>query len=223
MGHRAKAKQKDVENATKLRVFSGGRHDELEMLRRENAALKRQVAEQAQQLYLAMVDPLTGLYNRRYFEAQVKREIARCRRHRRCFSMFLIDLNDFKLVNDTLGHPAGDRLLRAFATRLQQSVRQQDLCCRLGGDEFLVLLPDTDLPSAKRLETRLSIKLDLWFRQEASPASVSMGTSTYGADGVLVEDLVAVADARMYRHKAACKGQRVRASTDEIRASRASG
>src|SRR5437899_12249130 len=90
---------------------------------------------------MALLDPLTGLFNRRYIEQRLEDEISRSQRHGRALSVILFDLDEFKQVNDTYGHGAGDALLKAFAERLSRATRGSDASARYGGDEFLVVLP----------------------------------------------------------------------------------
>ena len=102
--------------------------------------IRREVTEQ---LYrLSVLDPLTGLYNRRHIEQKLADEISRSERHGHPLTIILFDLNGFKQVNDTHGHPAGDAVLRAFADRLRKATRGSDAAGRYGGDEFLAVLPE---------------------------------------------------------------------------------
>src|SRR5260370_3909468 len=108
--------------------------------------LRRQLAEKQGHSgllrNLAMVDPLTGLYNRRFAEQRLAAEVARSERKGHPLTILTLDLNNFKQINDTYGHPAGDQVLQEFAARLNNVIRGGDLSVRLGGDEFLVLLPE---------------------------------------------------------------------------------
>ncbi|WP_206201851.1 sensor domain-containing diguanylate cyclase [Thermus tengchongensis] len=103
----------------------------------------------------AYTDPLTGLRNRRYLDLVLERELFRVQRYNRPLSLLVLDLDDFKKVNDTYGHPAGDRVLRALARCLEEHLRQSDRPVRLGGEEFAVLLVETPLAQAVRLAGRL--------------------------------------------------------------------
>src|SRR6201997_577778 len=114
------------------------------------------VEELAQEVYkMALLDPLTGLFNRRYIEQRLEDEIARSQRHGRPLSVILFDLDEFKQVNDTYGHGAGDALLRAFADKLSRATRGSDASSRYGGDEFLVVLPECKPENVQHVLKRL--------------------------------------------------------------------
>jgi two-component system cell cycle response regulator len=100
---------------------------------------------------LAVKDALTGLFNRRYLESHVGTLVERARRSAAPLSVLMADIDAFKSVNDTLGHSAGDSVLREFAQRLRRSIRSVDLACRLGGEEFIVVMPDTSWNGRDRL------------------------------------------------------------------------
>lgn len=102
-------------------------------------ALATVLAEQA------LRDPLTGLYNRRFFDEALAQHVEAARRYNRCLSLVLFDLDRFKKINDEVGHEAGDVALKTFARRLLQSLRKADIACRIGGDEFAAILPETPL------------------------------------------------------------------------------
>lgn len=102
----------------------------------------------------ALRDSLTGLYNRRYFDESLRNQIEAARRYGRELSLLLFDLDRFKEINDTCGHPAGDAVLQQFAVFLQNSVRKADIVCRIGGDEFAAILPETSLSNAWDLQER---------------------------------------------------------------------
>ena len=104
---------------------------------------------------MAMFDPLTGLYNRRFAEPRVETEVVRCQRKGTALTLLLLDLDGFKEINDNHGHPAGDAVLRAFAEHLTRAIRGSDLAARLGGDEFMLLLPECDSDQLQRVLERL--------------------------------------------------------------------
>ena len=104
---------------------------------------------------LADLDALTGLHNRRYFHETLAREVARAHRYNRKVALVVFDLDDFKDVNDRIGHLAGDSVLAEASERLRDVVRTADIACRIGGDEFAVIMPESGLPDAERLHTRV--------------------------------------------------------------------
>jgi diguanylate cyclase (GGDEF)-like protein len=116
----------------------------------ENARRFREARE------LADIDALTGLHNRRYFHETLAREVSRARRYRRPLSLVVLDLDDFKAVNDHIGHLAGDDVLAEIGKRMRSVVRTADIACRIGGEEFAVLLPESTLADAEQLYERLS-------------------------------------------------------------------
>src|SRR5215470_7535722 len=122
-------------------------------LSRQNAMLRREVARLQVFRGMAYRDPLTGLWNRRYFEERLKEEASRSERagSGRRFSVLVVDMNDFKTVNDRYGHQTGDALLKWTGEFLTTHLRTHDVACRTGGDEFTVLLPDVSAEDCGRL------------------------------------------------------------------------
>ena len=109
--------------------------------------------------HLADLDALTGLHNRRYFHDTLAREVARSRRYGRTMSLLVLDIDDFKTINDRIGHLAGDAVLAEAAERIASAVRSADVACRIGGDEFAVILPESTLTDADQLYERISTAL----------------------------------------------------------------
>jgi diguanylate cyclase (GGDEF)-like protein len=152
---------------------------------------------------LAMIDPLTGLYNRRFAEQRLAAEVARSERRGHPLTVLTLDLNNFKEINDTYGHPAGDHVLQEFASRLNKVIRGSDLAVRLGGDEFLVVLPECTLEQLKLVLERLgSFELD-WQGQKIR-VTFSAGWKDY-EKGDRPEEMLARADQALYTNKRATK------------------
>jgi diguanylate cyclase (GGDEF)-like protein len=167
--------------------------------------LRRQLAEKQDHSELlrnlAMVDPLTGLYNRRFAEQRLAAEVARSERKGHPLTVLTLDLNNFKQINDTHGHPAGDQVLLEFATRLNKVVRGADLAVRLGGDEFLVLLPECTLEQLQLVLVRLG-SLEVNWHGQKIPVTFSAGWKQYEM-GERPEELLARADEALYASKRA--------------------
>ncbi len=148
-------------------------------------------------------DSLTGAYSRAAFSPRLEEEIARAQRARSEFALVVVDLDHFKSVNDGFGHQRGDRVLREFARRLQDTVRGSDLVFRYGGDEFVLLLPDTDREAASQVVERLLVVVrDVAFDGDP-PLSLtaSIGVAIYPRDGHTSETLFSIADQRSYQAK----------------------
>jgi diguanylate cyclase (GGDEF)-like protein len=150
---------------------------------------------------LALIDPLTGLFNRRYAERQLRAEVARSQRKGYALTLVLFDLNRFKQINDRFGHPVGDLVLKEFGGRLNKAVREGDLAARLGGDEFLWLLTEctsTQLPALlRRLES-----IEVRHAGQAIPVNFACGWAEY-QQGKSPQDLLNDADKALYLNKQA--------------------
>jgi len=169
--------------------------------------LRRQLLERQDHSYilrnLAMIDPLTGLYNRRFAEQRLAAEVARSERRGHPLTVLVLDLNNFKEINDTYGHPAGDQVLLEFASRLNKVIRGSDLAVRLGGDEFLVLLPECSLDQLELVLERLS-SFELDWQGTRIPVTFSSGWKDF-AKGERPEDLLVGADQALYANKRVSK------------------
>ncbi len=169
--------------------------------------LRRQLLERQDHSYilrnLAMIDPLTGLYNRRFAEQRLAAEVARSERRGHPLTVLTLDLNNFKEINDTHGHPAGDQVLQEFASRLNKVIRGADLAVRLGGDEFLVVLPECTLEQLHFVLDRLS-SFELDWQGQKIPVTFSAGWKDYEM-GDRPEEMLARADEALYRSKRATK------------------
>ena len=151
------------------------------------------------------LDDLTGLPLRRSFQSTVEREIPRCKRTKKSFSIFHIDVNDFKTVNDTHGHPAGDQLLVSIATCISETLRTCDMVARVGGDEFMIFTPDQDEKGARTVLNHLLQKFKEGEHKWPFFKGVAIGSSTFGKDGTSFQELYDKADKAMYAHKEASK------------------
>ena len=165
------------------------------------------LAEQTRELsHAATVDPLTALFNRRYFATRIEEEIERARRYSLELSLLLIDVDDFKRLNDELGHLAGDYLLRQIAEVLKRSVRVFDVCTRFGGEEFAILMPGSGVNNALVVAERIRARVEQASR-EAGPLpphlriTVSLGLATLATDPS-PHEFIARADRALYRAKA---------------------
>ena len=171
---------------------------------------------------LSVTDPLTGLFNRAQIHATLEQEIQRTRRSDRGFCMLMIDLDGLKAVNDSLGHHRGDDVLRALARVITRSIRTVDTAARYGGDEFVVLLPETEpagaLVVAEKIRTGAE-ELSLTLENENLTTSVSIGLVYHPDDGTTVDELMIAADRAMYASKALGKNQ-VSSARDRRQAAR---
>lgn len=151
-------------------------------------------------------DALTGLFNRRYFERRLKEEHAHAKRHKRPFALVMIDLDHFKLVNDTYGHAAGDRVLRHVGKVISGQLREDDVSCRYGGEEFVLLLRGTTEDAARIVADRLRQNLAarpiaLGAKNKLCNVTCSAGVAAADHQNDFAEDVVARADAALYRAK----------------------
>jgi len=146
----------------------------------------------------ARVDELTGLFNRRHFEERIKEEISRHGRYGNAFSIFLLDLDNFKTYNDIYGHPSGDTLLNHIAKVVRNSVRNADQAFRYGGDEFIVILPQTDMNEAHAVAERVRKRIAREMKEREIAVTCSIGIASYPSDGVISGELVTVADTALY-------------------------
>jgi diguanylate cyclase (GGDEF)-like protein len=157
----------------------------------------------------AVTDPLTGLYNRRLFSETFEKELNRGRRYGSPLGLVVLDLHRFKEVNDKHGHPRGDEVLRAAAATLKKALRTSDFAFRIGGDEFALLLPQTDAEQALALSRRVETVFAEMLQPLQLIVGVSMdhGVATYPQDGEQADQLIRVADERLYRLKQANHGR----------------
>jgi len=151
----------------------------------------------------AVTDPLTDLYNRRLFAETFEKELNRARRYGQPLGLVMLDLHRFKEVNDKHGHPRGDEVLRAAAATLKKALRTSDYAFRIGGDEFALLLPQTDAEQALALARRVETVFAEMLQPLQLTVGVSMdhGVANFPQDGEQADQLIRIADERLYRLK----------------------
>ena len=169
--------------------------------------LENAMLGQEQMRHLAETDPLTETYNRRALGVKLQQEVERAQRYGTVLTCVMLDIDNFKAVNDTFGHLAGDRVLRQIANILRREQRAVDVVARYGGEEFVVLLPETGGPGARIFAERVLRRVAAWdFGEPGKPVhvTVSIGLATYPDERVPDGDsLLRVADENLYRAKAA--------------------
>jgi diguanylate cyclase (GGDEF)-like protein len=150
-------------------------------------------------------DPLTGLFNRRYMEESLERELRRAARNQRTLGAIMIDMDHFKRFNDSFGHDAGDTLLKALGALLQESSRKDDIACRYGGEEFTLILPEASIEAtsqrAEHLRQRVK-NLSLEYRgQSLGQVTLSLGVAAFPQHGLTSDGLLRAADSALYQAK----------------------
>ncbi|WP_257460215.1 GGDEF domain-containing protein [Archangium lipolyticum] len=154
---------------------------------------------------LTTMDGLTQIYNRRYFEEALEREVSRSRRYERSLALVMFDVDHFKQVNDRYGHLAGDYVLKQLASTLRTKIRREDVFARYGGEEFGLLLPEIDVVGAVKLaekSRKLVEKQRFEFDKNVIPVTISLGVAVLEAEHRDPEDLKRAADAKLYEAKA---------------------
>ena len=185
--------------------------DVTQRTRAEREILKLQERLQLQAIH----DPLTNLYNRLPLNEFFDRELSLARRHRRQVNVVMADMDSFKRLNDTYGHLAGDEVLRGFSGLLRTAYRSSDLCCRFGGEEFLVLLPDMTQEAARKRTMHLRQTLaatPIFFGSSTIHVTASFGIATYPTHGLTREALISAADEALYAAKRSGRNAVVTAS-----------
>jgi two-component system cell cycle response regulator len=205
------------DEARVMRAFELGVHDYVtrpvdrqELTARIRTQLRRKMYNDqlrlsvAETIEMAVIDGLTGLHNRRYLDSHINTLFERATMRRRPLSAMIADLDRFKAINDTYGHDGGDQVLREFARRIRSNVRGMDLVCRFGGEEFVVIMPDTEPALAERVAERVRHDIEreaFLVSGKPVPVTVSIGVASvgYGADSVSA--LMRRADAALYEAK----------------------
>ncbi|HHJ51773.1 MAG TPA: GGDEF domain-containing protein, partial [Caldithrix abyssi] len=151
---------------------------------------------------LVHFDPLTKLYNRRSLEIYFAQELNRVQRYKQKLSILMLDIDHFKNINDRFGHPVGDEVLKAIAGKLLEQVREVDIIARIGGEEFIILMPETDKETAFTVANRLCTNVaGMSFSQPNIKVTISIGVASAPADGDTPEELLNKVDAAMYSAK----------------------
>ena len=191
-----------------LRREARSREDAEGRLRQTNERLQEGIesvrALQTQLQEMAIRDPLTGLYNRRYLDDALERELQRAQRQGYPVSVLVIDIDHFKQLNDVHGHQAGDAVLTALASELHQSVRADDLACRWGGEEFVLVLPTMSIEAAAERAEVLRGAIEaktVRYRETDLVATISVGAAVFPAHARGARDLLGAADNALYRAK----------------------
>ncbi len=165
-------------------------------------------------------DALTGLYNRRYLEEVLEREIRRASRAEHSLGILMLDLDHFKTFNDTYGHDAGDAVLRETASALGRGIRAEDFVCRYGGEEFVVILPTANLENSRARAEKLRMKMKeltvMHQGRSMGMLTVSIGVAVFPEHGTSPKELMAAADAALYEAKRAGRDQVAVAATKEL-------
>jgi diguanylate cyclase (GGDEF)-like protein len=191
--------------------FGGEELQRLEQLAERAAPAIENARRFREARQLADLDALTGMHNRRFFYQALEREVSRARRYSRALSLIVIDLDDFKQVNDRVGHLAGDEVLAVASERIQGAVRTADIACRIGGDEFAVILPESALEDARLLFSRIEDAIHEAPVGQAERLGVSGGIAELAANASPT-DFFDAADEALYRAKHAGKAQSAVAS-----------
>jgi len=174
---------------------------QLEAALAEAEELKRRYAE------LSVIDELTGLHNRRFFFPEARAALARAMRHDGAYTLLLVDIDHFKLINDSIGHAAGDAVLRQIAEIFSEQIREGDILARFGGEEFIVALPETDTEGARQVAERMreAVKEHFWeYDGKRLSVTLSVGLAALtgrveqGGSGAMLDRLVSEADQALY-------------------------
>jgi diguanylate cyclase (GGDEF)-like protein len=168
------------------------------------------IIEETNRVYqekLANTDPLTGAYNRRYLNEFANDYIKIVKREKIDFSLLIIDLDDFKNINDTYGHETGDQVLIQFVKIVRETIRENDLIIRFGGDEFILLLPNTSINNAKILANKIINRISEHNMIDEIKFFVSVGVAQYGEKDSNIDDIIVRADKSLYEAKRAGKNR----------------
>jgi diguanylate cyclase (GGDEF)-like protein len=176
--------------------------DEIEVLYQKEQERTRELEALVRQLQeLTVTDYLTGLYSHRFFHDRLEEELARAQRYRRPLSLMILDLDDFKLVNERFGYSVGDQVLKELASRLRSECRSIDIACRIGGEEVAIILPETYSTAAGHLAERLRQRVSSESFEAAGNLTCSIGVAGYPTDAATRDDLLTRANMALARAK----------------------
>lgn len=164
----------------------------------------------------AMIDGLTNLFNRRYMDIILKKEFYRCKRYNKKLTLCIMDIDNFKKVNDTYGHQFGDLVLKTLADCIKKCLREEDVACRYGGEEFLLILPETDAAGAYTLCERIRTVLKSVSPFKEKSITFSAGTASFPETSDDFQTLVRLADKALYEAKFTGKNKTVKAKLEDI-------
>jgi len=179
-------------------VFTGIDMKILTMIVRQAAISIENAFYYKEMKQLSITDSLTGLFNHRYFRTRIQEEIERSNRYQHALSVLMMDIDNFKNYNDTYGHPKGDELIKEISLKLSQVLRDSDTACRYGGDEFVVILPETDVDQANNAALKIQKAVNSIESEVEITLSIGIASHTIGTDGT---HLVAKADRALYQVK----------------------
>ena len=211
-------------DSNKARAFSNDEVQPLESVA-DICATAIQNADYIERIkQLAYLDGLTGIFNRRYFELRIAEEIERARRFASGMAVIMIDIDHFKRLNDEFGHLLGDEVLRQVSSILNQHLRKTDVVCRYGGEEFAIILSQTDPTYALGIAEKLRRTVETWqFPGVPRPVTISAGVATYPINGTTRDELVKAGDAGLYTAKQAGRNKACPAPSSKINTATAAG
>jgi diguanylate cyclase (GGDEF)-like protein len=155
---------------------------------------------------MSSIDSLTKLYSRLYFFIKIKEELKRFKRYKTTFSLVILDIDDFKKVNDQFGHQKGDEVLLKLGSILDKSKRELDICARYGGEEFALILPHTDSNEAKIISERIRKKIERYFKKDIK-ITISIGLANCPESSTTIKSLIKKTDEALYESKNKGKNQ----------------
>ena len=187
---------------SRLGAYDKHKFNMLTLISYELALIYSFYLEYTKSIDLAIRDGLTGLYTHRYFQERLEEEITKSKRYGAPISLIMMDTDNFKKYNDTYGHPEGDKLLQRIAKYLRETLRESDIICRYGGDEFTIILPNIDKKTAVAIAKRIHANFDkVNLPGREVRVTTSIGVATYPIDATTKDELIKAADTNLYKAK----------------------